>query len=42
MSMEISYPNIGLISLNYGVINKANEIIQEMAGNGGMKYVFEY
>ena len=27
MSMEISYPNTGLISPNYGVINKANEIL---------------
>lgn len=30
MSMEISYPNIGLISPNYDVINKANKIL---AGN---------
>lgn len=27
MSMEISYPNIGLISPNYDVINKANKIL---------------
>ena len=27
MSMEISYPNTGLISPNYDVINKANKIL---------------